>query len=126
MSERTSYRLIVAVCLFVSLGGICIASRTFPEQGGDGGAIGVAISVFVLFVRNDWGARAQAVLKHSIDAESAKPEDLKGRIEAIEGRLRLDSGAQRGQNLALGISSAISTLACGFGADLAGYLARAF
>jgi hypothetical protein len=133
MSQKTRYWLVVAVAVLLSAGGIGIAAvASSPADGGRGGAVAVAFSFFMLFVRRDYGARLlRAIiddipkLREHINAlrggkEPGPPfadglDELKRNVEAIIVRLDNEASGQRNQNLALAVASIIGTITWGFG-----------
>lgn len=133
LSQKKRYVIFVIAAIALSAAGIVIAAfNSSPADGGRGGALAVAFSFLVLFVRRNYGARVyQAIiedipkLREQINAlrenkqlESAHDDglnELKRQITAIVSRLDTEASGQSVQNIALAVASVVGTIAWGFG-----------
>jgi hypothetical protein len=131
--QNTRYVLVVITSIVLSVGGILIAAhRRDPSRGGQGGAVAVAFSFFVLFIRRDYGTRVytaitkdlpnlRAQIKNLRDgndpaaANSDGVAEVKRQITAIVARLETEAKGQKRQNIALALATVIGTIAWGFG-----------
>jgi hypothetical protein len=107
LSERCKYFILSGIAIAISvlwIIGAAILDR--PSDGGRGGAIGVALSFYILFANNNLAARGYNRLKNA---------PVKEQIEMIESRFDVADKATRRQNQFLIWSSVIGTIAWGFG-----------
>lgn len=101
-------------------------------DGGRGGAIAVAITLAVFFLRRDLSADVRAAItqtgpavdhaldglgkdKKSSDDAARTVEALRARIEALEAASQIQATSDGKMNRAVAIASAIGTLTWGFG-----------
>jgi hypothetical protein len=115
VSERLKYFILSGSAIAVSLLWILGAAMLDrPSDGGRGGAIGVALSFYILFANNNLAARGYNRLGNAA---------VKKQIEMIESRFDVADKATKRQNHFLIWSSVIGTIAWGFG-DLAATMLR--
>jgi hypothetical protein len=138
--QYTIYILVVIASIILSAGGILIAvHRGDLSRGGQGGAVAVAFSFLILFLRRDYGARVYKAittdfpnlraqirsLRKGDDPATANSDgvaELKRQITGMTARFETEAKGQRAQNLALAAASIIGTLVWGFGDRGAQYL----
>jgi hypothetical protein len=113
LSQRAKYLLTVTLASAPSFGGIIYGAYANPAYGDRGGAITVALSFLILFLRRNHGYYAQQEIYKSYGLDKAPPLEIQ--IEAISARLNVNDDGQAKQNKALAWTSCIGTIAWGFG-----------
>jgi hypothetical protein len=122
------YRLILILSILLSGGGVVIAACSKTSEGGRGGALTVALSFWVLFVRKNYGLgvyEARTGFLRDMEKE-LKSEDqpqiltedhckedlnnLKLHVASIANWLYVEADGQNNQNRVLAWSSLIGTL----------------
>jgi hypothetical protein len=111
---KQRYWFMIVVSILLSVSGIVIAGGAgAPVHGGDGGALAVAVSFFILFLRRSLGEEAQQLI-----IEGVKWEDVANyttTITSIMSRLNIEASGLKKQSFALAWASGVGTLAWGFG-----------
>lgn len=138
-SRESKYRAVIWSSVFCSLAGVFIGAYiTRPIDGQRGGAVAVGLAFWVLFVRNDYGARVQKAISEEPAVQrmirahgqpgragetvSTPTEELKTQVIAIIARLDTDDASQGSQNIAMTFASCFGTFIWGFGDLIACWL----
>jgi hypothetical protein len=136
MSLTTTQRFagIAALATLLSVGGIvyAVCVTKSAQDGGRGGALAVALSFAVLFLSRGYGTRVYDILTKEAPEAIAELDKLTGKsgnrvitadekIDALVSKTRIDAQVQESQNIFLAASSAIGTIAWGFGDMVAQY-----
>jgi hypothetical protein len=121
MSQLTRYYLVVVLSVVCSVGGVIYGAVYDPLDGGRGGAIGVALAFYLLFVRMRLGQAAYRIVTQNND-EQGDPSENKETFESVNRRidgvllmLNTEEDNQHQQNKALTLASCIGTMVWGFG-----------
>lgn len=121
LSQKCRYWLVIGISTLLSIGGI-VASVIFKIDGGLGGALAVAFSFYVLFLRMNFGHRTFATLEERAKTRGEETlESLTGKLNALIARINVEEDGQSVQNQALALASCIGTLAWGFGNIIASW-----
>lgn len=124
LSQRTKYLLTIAIASTPSLAGIAYGAYANPTDGARGGAITVALSFLILFLRKNHGHSTQETL-NAINLPNETPMDkIERKIDAISARLNVNDDGQGNQNKALAWISCIGTFTWGFGDLISGWLKK--
>ncbi|MGE3709463.1 MAG: hypothetical protein AB7G35_07310 [Hyphomicrobiaceae bacterium] len=124
--ENSRHVVILITSLIFSFGGIVAAAQwDSPSDGGRGGAVAVAISLFALFANKPRGKRIFGMLveeRKRVLGQRSTPETktpsldrLAIMVDAIITRIDVDTDGQNKQNLYMATAAFIGTIAWGFG-----------
>jgi hypothetical protein len=133
MSQLTRYRLVLLICIVLSLGGICLSIFLTKQalDGSRGGVLAVGFALICVFVREDIAAKVYAELqKHAerrvrISGNSDSPSELEKvqqKLADLDKSLEEKSGEEKTMNNYLVVATALGTLVAAFGDRLCDYL----
>ena len=134
--ELIVYWVVVILSIGISICWVVFSAINHcPDEGGRGGAIGVAISFFALFASRSYGdlflehyngelQKIRNGFANETYGTESELRSLRTRIDALDGKLKLDKLGQKRQSLFLSVSSIGSTIFWGFGDKFAGYVER--
>lgn len=127
ISQNWKYGLVIIASVVLSLGGILYAAAVQrPLEAGRGGAVTVALSFLILFLRENHGLRVQKALSELSSEESWDTvAALRDQLRALCARLNVNDDGQQRQNRALAWTSCIGTLTWGFGDVVAQWIQNA-
>lgn len=131
------YYAVVLLTVLVSIAGVLRATLLAKtERGGQGGAIGVALAFWIIFLNRNLGERLYKSILAGNSSLSEKLElladkkpmadftnaELTTAMTATMARFSVESEEQRDQNKALVWASVLGTIFWGFGDRFADYL----
>lgn len=142
LSQRTLYALAIVLSVIVSLSGVAYSVYVSknPVDGQRGGAIAVVVSLWILFLRRNYGERvyraivelSPSIEKKLEDMAENKPVTAFSDIEltivllGLVGRINVEADEQRVQNIALFLASVVGTMFWGFGDAIATKLLQSY